>query len=71
MFDFIIKPINEFLNGKKTLIGIIGGVATFILVVVNALSNGFQPDDMQVISGGFSALMIAIGITHKVEKIGK
>lgn len=59
------------LNGKKTIIGIISGVATFVLVVTGVLENGFQIADLEVIFGGFSALMVAIGLGHKLEKLLK
>lgn len=61
--------IASWFDGKKTLIGIIGGVATFVLLVTNALQDGFQYADIQIILGGFSALLIAIGLGHKAEKI--
>lgn len=65
----IIEFVNKQLNGFKTVIGIIAGVATFILLVCNQLSDGFQVADVEVIAGGFSALMVAIGLTHKAQKI--
>jgi len=65
----ILAGINRQLDGFKTTIGIIGGVATFVLVVVNVLQDGLQTDDVQVIMAGFSVLMIAIGLGHKAKKI--
>lgn len=59
----------NWLDGKKTLIGIISGIATFILVITGALQDGFQVSDLQVILGGFSALMVAIGLGHKADKV--
>lgn len=56
-------------DGKKTVIGILSGIATFILVVTQTLQDGFQFADLEVILGGFSALMIAIGLGHKAEKL--
>jgi len=61
--------IANWFDGKKTVIGILGAVATFVLVVTNSLQDGFQFADVNVILGGFSALMIAIGLGHKAEKI--
>ena len=61
--------IDQMLNGKKTVIGVIGAVATFVLVVTQSLADGFQSGDLNIIIGGFSALMIAIGLGHKAEKI--
>lgn len=66
---FIIDAINKFLDGKKTIIGIIVGVGTFLCVLGGALIDGFQMSDIEVIGGGFSALMIAIGLQHKAKKI--
>ena len=61
--------IDKLLDGKKTLLGIIAGIATFVLLVTNTLTDGFQMADLQTILGGFSALMVAIGLGHKAEKI--
>ena len=61
--------LNTWLGKGKTLLGVIGAIATFVLVVVNSLQNGFQFDDIQTIIGGASVLMIAIGLGHKAEKI--
>lgn len=59
----------NFGNGAKTIIGIIGAVATFIVVVTGKLSDGFQLADIEVILGAFSALMLAVGLGHKAIKI--
>lgn len=59
----------NFGNGAKTIIGIIGAVATFIVVVTGKLSDGFQLADVEVILGAFSALMLAVGLGHKAIKI--
>lgn len=61
--------IGAWFDGKKTIIGIVGAVATFVLVVTNTLQDGFQFADIHTILGGFSVLMIAIGLGHKAEKI--
>jgi len=47
----------------------LAGVGAFITVVANALADGFQLGDIQVILGGFSALMIAIGLGDKAQRI--
>ena len=56
-------------NGYKTIAGIVAGVATFLLVVINALNDGFQQADFQVILGGVSALLVTIGLASKAERI--
>jgi len=56
-------------DGKKSIIGILSGIATFVLVVTQALQDGFQFSDVEVILGGFAVLMTAIGLAHKAEKI--
>lgn len=61
--------INKFFDGKKTTIGKIGAVATFIVVLTNALADGFQSADIQIVLAAFSAMMLAIGLGHKAEKI--
>lgn len=62
--------LNEWLGSGKTLLGFIGGVATFVLVVVNALSDGIQwQADLQTIGTGFAVLMSVLGLAHKAEKI--
>ena len=57
------------LSGYKTIIGIVSGIATFILLVCNSLADGLQSSDFEVIIGGFSVLMVAIGLGHKALKI--
>ena len=59
----------DFLKGYKSIIGCIGAVATFIVVVCTALADGFQMGDVAVIMGGFSALMLALGLTGKAIEI--
>lgn len=58
-----------FLDGYKTVIGIIGSIAAFVVLVCNQLGDGFQFTDVQTILTGFSALMVAIGLGHKAAKI--
>lgn len=64
-----MNKITEWLGGGKTLLAFIGGVATFALVVVNALSDGFQFPDLQVIGAGLAALLAVLGLGHKAERI--
>jgi hypothetical protein len=56
----------SFLKGYKSIIGCIGAVATFVVLVCTALADGFQLGDATVIMGGFSAMMLAIGWTGKL-----
>lgn len=58
--------IFNFLKGYKSIIGCIGAIATFVVVVCTALADGFQMADTGVIMGGFSALMLALGWTGKL-----
>lgn len=59
----------KFLDGYKTIIGIVGAIATFVLVICTSLADGFQFVDVEIIMGGFSALLVAIGLAHKAVKI--
>ena len=61
--------ILNFLKGYKSIIGCIGAIATFIVVVCTALADGFQMGDVSVTLGGFSALMLALGLTGKAIAI--
>ena len=65
----LFSAVDKFLNGKKTALGTISGIATFVLVVTQVLADGFQFADLNIIMGGFSALMIAIGLGHKAKKV--
>ena len=56
-------------NGYKTVSGIAAGIAAFSLVVTKSLSDGFQFTDVEVILAGVSALLIAIGLGSKAERI--
>lgn len=58
-------------KGSRSIIGLVGAVATFIVVVTTALSDGFQLADATIILGGFSALMLAIGWTGKLAGLEK
>lgn len=57
------------INGLKTILGMIAAVATFILLVCNKLGDGFQYADVDIILAGFSAMMLALGLGHKAIKI--
>lgn len=70
LLNKLFEPINNWLNGKKLLIGMIGAGITFAGLVVAALADGIQIEaDAKVIGAGFSAFMIAIGAGHKLAKI--
>lgn len=64
-----MEKIFGFLSGYKTLIGLVGAVASFVLLVCNQLVDGFQFADVEIILAGFSALMVALGLGHKAIKI--
>ena len=58
-------------KGSRSIIGLVGAVATFVVLVCNQLSDGFQLSDAQSILAGFSALMLAIGWTGKLAGMEK
>ena len=60
-----------FLKGYKSIIGCVGAVATFIVVICTALADGFQLADATVVMAGFSAMMLAIGWTGKLQNLEK
>lgn len=60
-----------FLKGYKSIIGCIGAVAAFIVLVCNQLGDGFQFQDVETILAGFSAMMLAIGWTGKLVNLEK
>lgn len=60
-----------FLKGYKSVIGCVGAIATFIVVVCTALADGFQMGDTTVILAGFSAMMLALGWTGKLQNMEK
>lgn len=69
MLDFIFNPINKVLDGKKTVLGLIGATATLVLVIVDALKDGLSSGDVQVLVGAVSAWLVAVGLGHKASKI--
>lgn len=58
-----------FLKGYKSIIGCIGAIAAFVLLCTNQLSDGFQFSDVEALLTGFSALMLALGLTGKAIEI--
>ena len=65
----MFSAINSFLDGKKSVLGVIGATGTLLVVVFNSLSDGFQVADLQVLIGAASAWLLAVGLTHKAIKI--
>lgn len=58
----------NFLNGLKTIIGVVGSVITIVIpkftpVVVNAVG-----DQVLAVAQGVFGLLLTLGIVHKVEK---
>ena len=64
-----MDKVFEFLKGYKSILGCIGATATFVAVVCASLSDGFQFADIQTIGAGFSALLLAWGLTGKAIDI--
>ena len=56
-------------NGYKTVAGIVSGIAAFVVVVADALKDGFAIGDIKVILAGASALLIAIGLGSKAQRL--
>lgn len=69
MMDFLLDPLNKWLNGKKTILGIFAGIVAFLSTLSEVLSDGIQVADLNVIMAGVSALLVAIGLGHKAQKI--
>lgn len=67
--DKLLGSLFGWLDGSKTVIGMIAAVATFVLLVCNQLGDGFQFTDVEPVLAGFSALMLALGLGHKAIKI--
>lgn len=61
--------ILNFLKGYKSVIGCIGAIAAFITLVCAQLGDGFQISDVEPILVGFSAMMLALGLTGKAIDI--
>jgi hypothetical protein len=61
--------LSKYLGNGKTLLGWLGGIATFTLIIVKCLQDGFQFGDLEIIIGGFSALLVTLGLGHKAERI--
>lgn len=61
--------IFNMLKGKKSIIGCIGAISAFVVLACSKLGDGFQFSDIEAILTGFSALMLAIGLTGKAIDI--
>ena len=61
--------ILNFWKGSKSVIGVIGAIAAFVVLITTQLSDGFQVTDIQAILAGFSAMMLAIGWTGKLANL--
>jgi hypothetical protein len=59
----------DFLKGYKSIIGVVGAVAAFVGLLCNQLVDGFQVADIEPILTGFSAMMLAWGLTGKAIEI--
>lgn len=70
LLKFLFDPINKFLDGKKTLIGKVSATITGVGVIVGTVADGSitQPD-LAIAGAAFSAIMLAWGLSHKMEKL--
>lgn len=70
MLDLIKGLVSlNFLKGSRSVIGCVGAVAAFVVLVCKQLGDGFQIADIEAILVGFSAMMLAIGLTGKAIAI--
>lgn len=65
----IFKPINDWLNGKKMIIGMIAGTGAFLSAVAVILGDGIQASDGTALLTAFGVWMTAIGAGHKLQKM--
>lgn len=61
--------MNEWLNGKKTLIAGIAAALTALGTAVGTLQDGFQVTDLQVWGIAFASVMAIFGFGGKLQKI--
>lgn len=61
--------ILSFMKGYKSILGCVAAIAAFVLLVCTQLSDGFQFADAEPIMIGFSAMMLALGLTGKAKAI--
>ena len=65
----MFEAMNKWLDGKKTWLGLVGATATLLLVLVEAIGDGIQTSDFQILIGAVSAWLVAVGLGHKASKI--
>lgn len=61
--------IQEWLNGKKTLIGGIAALLTGIGAFLTSLGDGFQFADLNILGGTIAVFLTTIGLGHKLKKV--
>ena len=61
--------INNFLDGKKSIIGMIGATATFVAAIVAIVADGVVVEDFALMGAAFSAWSVVMGFGHKLKKI--
>lgn len=64
-----MNGLNLWLSSKTFVLGVIGGIATFALLVVNSLKDGFQTSDITIIVAGLSALLAVFGLKNENNKL--
>ena len=67
----MLKAINGWLNGKKTLIGGLGLVLAALAHFATNLGDGLQVSDIIVLAQEIGAGFAVLGIGHKISKIGE
>lgn len=61
--------MNEWLNGKKTIIAGIAAALTGLGTAVGTLQDGFQMADLQVWGIALTAVMAIFGFGGKLQKL--
>lgn len=68
--DLILGPINKALDGKKTLLGGIGGILTVLgYFLTTGLADGLQIADIVKLGAGLSAGLAVLGFGGKLQKL--
>ena len=63
--------IQNWLDGKKTLIGGISALLTGLAAFLNSLGDGLQFADLSILGGTIATFLVVIGLGHKLEKVSK